>query len=183
MSVCKLSAQGDRLSGVEESIEVRYAGVVVGRTMAARGLDAAGGFVGIPEPLPVGTIVTLKFVDGTREARVAEVVESSDPNIAGMRVSFDLGARPAASPAARPIAPAATAAAPAPAEQAPVEAFAPAEQAPVEAAPASSSDPGAAPVAEGPDDASAPLPAPLSLAGPSPGQQNAGGGKKRRKRR
>jgi hypothetical protein len=145
---------------VEDPIEVRYAGVIVGRTTAVRGLDARGAFIGIPEPLPVGTIVTLKLPDGQKEAHVEEVVESADANAVGMRVGFDLGAR-------------APAPAPAPKVEAPAPKVEPA--APVAAA---TGDSGSQPVAAAADEGSAPLAAPLSLAGP-----DAHGGKKRNKKR
>ena len=44
------------------------------------------------EPLPVGTVVTLKLGDTIKEARVDQVVESADPGAAGMRVRFVSGA-------------------------------------------------------------------------------------------
>ena len=55
-------------------------------------------FVSIPEPLPVGTTVTLKIGDAAREARVEDVVESADPTAVGMRVRWG-----GAAPAARPV--------------------------------------------------------------------------------
>jgi hypothetical protein len=138
---------------VDTSIEVRYAGVVVGRTSQARELgtgDGGGLFVGIAEPLPVGTLVTLKIGDAVREARVAEVVEAADPSSVGMRVSFDVGARDA--------------------PPAPVAAAAPAVVSPEPVQDA----PSAAVAAE--SEASEAISAPLSLAEP-------GGGKRRKKRR
>jgi hypothetical protein len=166
---------------MEDSIEVRYAGVIVGRTAAVRGLDGSGAFIGIAEPLPVGTIVTLKMSDGTKEARVAEVVESAEPNVVGMRVVFDLGARAFAPRAAAPAPVAASASAPvaAPAS-APVAAPASAPVAAVVAEPVPAM--AAMPVDESIDEGSAPLAAPLSLAGPD-ASGSPGGGKKRRKRR
>ena len=56
-------------------MEIRYAGIVVGRSGAVRDLDATGAFVGLAEPLPVGTMVALKFGDATKDARVDEVVD------------------------------------------------------------------------------------------------------------
>jgi hypothetical protein len=76
-----------------DAIEVRYAGVLVGRSGAVRDLDDRGAFVTFSEPLPVGTIVTLKLGDNTiKEARVDEVIESADAAAAGMRVRFVSGA-------------------------------------------------------------------------------------------
>ena len=73
---------------MESTADIRYAGVVVGRGSAVRDLDAGGAFVGLAEPLPVGTLVSLKIGDDSREARVVEVVESADAGAAGMRVRF-----------------------------------------------------------------------------------------------
>lgn len=60
----------------------------MGRSTALRNQDADGAFVGFPEPLPVGTRLTLKIGEAVRDARVEEVVESPDPAVAGMRVRF-----------------------------------------------------------------------------------------------
>jgi 2-oxoglutarate dehydrogenase E2 component (dihydrolipoamide succinyltransferase) len=188
---------------VENSVEVRYAGVVVGRGALLKELGPDAIFVGMPEPLPVGTLISLKIGDATREARVEDVVESAEPTAVGMRVRWGAAA-PAARPApaaapepAKAAAPAPTAAAPAP------EPAKPAVPSPVVAA-APDKDPAAPEVAatdvgssslsaesgaiaggdSGPnvagevgDDGSGAIPAPLSLAGGS------GGGKRRRKRR
>jgi hypothetical protein len=145
--------RADKLLGVE-TIEVRYAGVVVGRTSQAR--DTSNGmFVGIAEPLPVGTLVTLKVGDVVREARVDEVAA--------------LPAAPAPTPAPAPRAP----------EPPPAAGSVPVASA-VAAAPAAPvvDAPSAAVASEA--DASGAISAPLSLAG-DPTQQ--GGGKKRRKTR
>jgi len=69
-------------------IEVRYAGAVVGRSAIVRGLDTQGLFLGITEPMPVGTIVTLKIGDQAVVAKVASVAESQELARAGMRVRF-----------------------------------------------------------------------------------------------
>jgi len=69
-------------------IEVRYAGAVVGRTTVVRELDTRGLFLGITEPLPVGTPVTLKIGDDSVEGKVASVAESQELARAGMRVRF-----------------------------------------------------------------------------------------------
>jgi hypothetical protein len=113
---------------VDAVTEVRYVGVVVGRGATVRS-EAGGAFVVFPEPLPVGTAVVLRGEEGDRPARVAEVIESADPNVAGMRVRFGdaaVSAKPVtlksvpASPAPAPSAPAPVAAAPAPEAAAPV---------------------------------------------------------------
>jgi len=73
---------------VESTADIRYAGVVVGRGSAVRDLDAGGAFVGLAEPLPVGTLISLKMGDESKDARVVEVIESADAAAAGMRVRF-----------------------------------------------------------------------------------------------
>jgi hypothetical protein len=69
-------------------IEIRYAGVVVGRSSAVRELDGEGLFVAIPEPLPVGTPVVLGIEEHAVAAQVQTVLESPDPVRSGMRVRF-----------------------------------------------------------------------------------------------
>jgi hypothetical protein len=73
---------------VEKMIEIRYAGVVVGRASALRELDAEGLFVAIPEPLPVGTPIILGIDERAVAAQVQTVLESADPARSGMRVRF-----------------------------------------------------------------------------------------------
>ncbi len=73
-------------------IEIRYAGVVVGRASALRELDGEGLgdvlFLAIPEPLPVGTPVVLGIEERAVAAQVQSVLESPDPARSGMRVRF-----------------------------------------------------------------------------------------------
>jgi hypothetical protein len=143
--------RGGNIADVENgsegrSIEVRYAGVVVGRSTKVRDWDTAGAFIGFAEPLPSGTSLVLRGDGVDQPARVVEVFESADPAIAGMQVKF-IGAAEAARPASRP---AAAAARPAP-EPARVPAIvtapsatAPVERLPIaapEASPAEASDP------------------------------------------
>ncbi|MBC8131494.1 MAG: hypothetical protein H7X95_00825 [Deltaproteobacteria bacterium] len=77
---------------MDKMIEVRYAGVVVGRTAIIRELDTRGLFLGITEPLPVGTAVVLRIGDkaGAEEVpgRVELVSEAQELSHAGMRVRF-----------------------------------------------------------------------------------------------
>jgi hypothetical protein len=73
---------------VEKMIEIRYAGVVVGRASALRELDAEGLFVAITEPLPVGTPIILGIDERAAAAQVQTVLESADPARSGMRVRF-----------------------------------------------------------------------------------------------
>ncbi len=118
-----------------DGIEIRYAGVLLGRATQVREQGPDGLFVGFAEPLPVGTPVALKSSDGEQSGRVSEVIESADPSVAGMRVQRGAGAvKPAPQPAS--AAPAASAAPPASA--------APAASAEASAAPAATTAPPAA---------------------------------------
>lgn len=101
--------------------EVRYAGVAVGRATQVKDWTAGGAFIGFAEPLPSGTAIELRGENITQAARVEEVVESADPNVAGMRVSFlapapgsSAGSASSAPPAAPEAAPPAEGGAPAP---------------------------------------------------------------------
>jgi|SRR5579863_10359977 len=134
-------------------------------------LEAASGraFVGILEPLPVGTRLTLKTGEAVREARVEEVVESSEPAVAGMRVHWG-EASPAAVRGPEPVAPAPLAV------NSGDGGLASNDSGPVPA------DSGPTPSGEAGDEGSDAIPAPLSLAGAGAGAQP-GGGKRRRKRR
>jgi hypothetical protein len=117
---------------VDSATEVRYGGVVVGRSPQLRDRTDAGAFVVFGEPLPVGTSLVLKIDDKDQHARVTEVVESADASAAGMRVRFVNPGEKAASvappaaahapPAAAQMAPAAAQAAPAAAQAAPAAA-------------------------------------------------------------
>lgn len=73
-------------------IEVRYAGVVVGRSAIIRELDTRGLFLAVTEPLPVGTPVVLRIGDRPDADEVPGKVEavSESPELAnaGMRVRF-----------------------------------------------------------------------------------------------
>jgi hypothetical protein len=85
------------------SIEIRYAGVVVGRSTKVRDWGTAGAFIGFAEPLPSGTSLVLRGDGVDQPARVVEVFESADPAVAGMQVKF-VGAAEAARPAQKPAA-------------------------------------------------------------------------------
>ena len=82
---------------MDSAIEVRYAGVVVGRATQVKDWTADSAFIGFAEPLPTGTPIELRG-DEVREARVEEAIESSDPAICGMRVSFSPSPSPSPSP-------------------------------------------------------------------------------------
>lgn len=76
---------------MDKMIEVRYAGVVVGRSAIVRELDTRGLFLGITEPMPVGTPVILRIAErgGTDiHGKVELVSESQELVHAGMRVRF-----------------------------------------------------------------------------------------------
>jgi hypothetical protein len=81
---------------VDPVIEVRYAGVVVGRATQVRDWTPSGAFIGFAEPLPTGTRIEL-CGEETREARIEEAIESSDPSQSGMRVRFEATSSPAPS--------------------------------------------------------------------------------------
>jgi len=173
--------------------------VVVGRAPQVRDVDDTGAFVVFAEPLPVGTLVVFKIGDDERPARVAEVVESANASIAGMRVAFvratataappePASARPVSKPTAAVTAKAAPATQPA-AEPAPslATAAAPAEPAaaspvPVTVAEGSGSAASPVPVATAEGSGSAPSGA-VSAGHPSPGAHDGDGGGRRRRRR
>lgn len=71
------------------TVEIRYAGVAIGRSEAARREEDAGLFVTLPEPLPVGTQVVLRWEGVEAHGRVGRVVESPDAARAGMLVRLD----------------------------------------------------------------------------------------------
>jgi hypothetical protein len=160
---------------VDNTAEVRYAGVVVGRGALKELPDGAGAFVSIPEPLPVGTAVSLKVGDAVREARVDDVVEAADPGATGMRVLWG---------AVRPASVTVVAA------PAPVEAAAPvattdsgSAEVPMAMGDGGPGESGPNVAAEASDEGSGAIQAPLALASPSGDGAQQGGGKRRRKRR
>jgi hypothetical protein len=115
---------------VDSATEVRYGGVVVGRSPLLRDRTDTGVFVVFGEPLPVGTALVLKIDDKDQNARVTEVVESADASAAGMKVRFvNAGEKAAPSPVAAPVAKAAPPAAAAPSPVAPQPAAATASSA------------------------------------------------------
>ena len=84
------------------SCEVRYAGVAVGRSTQVKDWTATGAFIGFAEPLPSGTAIELRGENLAQAARVDDVIESADPNVAGMRVSFVASSAAAPTPSAPP---------------------------------------------------------------------------------
>jgi hypothetical protein len=74
---------------MEAPIEIRYAGVVVGRAQevhASPGEDASSFFLPLREPMPVGSVVRLRSGDQETPARVLRAVEAPDPAGSGMQV-------------------------------------------------------------------------------------------------
>ncbi len=123
---------------METSIELRYAGVVIGKATVSGPIDESGEnsvFVPVPDPLPVGTKVGIKIDDRTLDGRVIAVAESTESSKCGMKIRISgaasakssggpsAGATPSTPAAPAPTAPAAgTPTAPAPAmESAPID--------------------------------------------------------------
>jgi len=191
---------------VENVVEVRYAGVGIGRSTLLRDWTAVGAFIGFAEPMPTGTPLVLKGDGIEQAARVVEAIESADLAVAGMRVQFVASVKATApAPAPSPVSAApAVVAAPAPVPEAvqaalpaAVEAAAPAAvetATPVAVEIAALADPETphaevetataevetAPVA-GPADAEGLAGAPHSTDGEA--GSNAGSGKRRRRRK
>jgi len=142
---------------VETSIELGYAGVVIGRVTVSGEIDENGLFLPLPDPLPVGTRLNLKIDGRAADARVIAVSESAEPGKAGMKVR---------------IGPAGAAAVPAAAVSAPVaDSRAPSAEAPAEPSDAHAGDGGG----DG-------IPTADETAGNS-GAVGGGGGRRRRRRR
>jgi len=74
---------------VDQVIEVRYAGVVIGRAPSVAGADAHGVSLGLADPMPVGTKLSVRIGEDVVEGRVEQVSESGDPAKSGMRIRFD----------------------------------------------------------------------------------------------
>jgi hypothetical protein len=72
---------------MQAPLEIRYAGVIIGRAQEMR--DAEGDstfFLPGKDPMPVGTVVRLRSGDRETPARVLRALESADPSIAGIKV-------------------------------------------------------------------------------------------------
>ena len=86
-------------------IELRYAGVVIGKATVSGPIDEGGDksvFVPVPDPLPVGTKVGIKIDDRMLDGRVIAVAESTDSAKCGMKVRIGgaaAGATSASGPA------------------------------------------------------------------------------------
>jgi hypothetical protein len=175
------------LRDVETSIELRYAGVVIGKATVSGPIDESGEnsvFVPVPDPLPVGTKVGLKIDDRTLDGRVIAVAESTESSKCGMKIRIGGASSPKSSggsaSGATPSAPAAPAPS-APAAGAPTAPAPAMESAPIDGAVAAESgtDVSAAPV----DGSSDGVPGGDEGGGQSGGQSGGGGGRRRRRRR
>lgn len=72
---------------MESPVEIRYAGVVIGRAQEIRGGDGDSSFfLVVREPMPVGSVVHLRTGDRETSARVVHAVESADAAAAGIQV-------------------------------------------------------------------------------------------------
>lgn len=79
---------------MDTSIELRYAGVVIGRATAVGEIAGDSLFLSIADPLPVGTKVSLTIDDRVVEGRVVGVSESSDLTKCGMKVRVNGASAP-----------------------------------------------------------------------------------------
>ena len=73
---------------MEAPLEIRYAGVVIGRAQEVRGAegDAPSFFVPVRDPMPVGTVLHLRAGDHETPVRVVRAVETTDAAACGMQV-------------------------------------------------------------------------------------------------
>lgn len=73
---------------VQAPIEIRYEGAVLARAASATGSLEDGGtlFVPLADPMPVGTRLELHAGADVALVRVVKVVESADPQVAGINV-------------------------------------------------------------------------------------------------
>jgi hypothetical protein len=72
---------------MESPVEIRYAGVVIGRAQEVRRSDGDSTFfLVVREPMPVGSVLHLRTGDRETPARVVHTVESSDPATSGLQV-------------------------------------------------------------------------------------------------
>ncbi len=72
---------------MEAPVEIRYAGVVIGRAQDVRPADGDSSFfLAVRESMPVGSVLHLRSADRETSARVVRTVESQDPAACGMQV-------------------------------------------------------------------------------------------------
>jgi len=72
---------------MESPVEIRYAGVVIGRAQEVRSGDGDSSFfLVVREPMPVGSVLHLRTGDRETPARVVHNVESADAAATGVQV-------------------------------------------------------------------------------------------------
>ncbi len=73
---------------MEAPLEIRYAGVVIGRAQELRGAegDSPSFFIPVRDPMPVGTVLHLRSGDRETPVRVIRAVETTDAAACGMQV-------------------------------------------------------------------------------------------------
>ena len=73
---------------MEAPLEIRYAGVVIGRAQEVRNAegDALSFFIPVRDPMPVGTVLRMRSGEQETPVRVVRAVESTDVSVCGMQV-------------------------------------------------------------------------------------------------
>jgi hypothetical protein len=73
---------------MEAPLEIRYAGVVIGRAQEVRSAegDVPSFFIPVRDPMPVGTVLRMRSGDHETPVRVVRAVETTDATACGMRV-------------------------------------------------------------------------------------------------
>lgn len=71
---------------MQAPVEIRYAGVVVASAQDVRELSDGALFLSVRDPLPVGTLVSLRSGADDSLFRVCHVIESSDQTASGMQI-------------------------------------------------------------------------------------------------
>jgi len=73
---------------MEAPLEIRYAGVIIGRAQEVRSAegDAPTLFIPVRDPMPVGTVLRLRSGDHETPVRVVRAVECTDAAACGMQV-------------------------------------------------------------------------------------------------
>jgi hypothetical protein len=73
---------------MEAPLEIRYAGVVIGRAQEVRGAEGDGQsfFIPMRDPMPVGAVLHLRAGDRETPVRVVRAVETTDAAQCGMQV-------------------------------------------------------------------------------------------------
>jgi hypothetical protein len=73
---------------MEAPLEIRYAGVVIGRAQEVRNAegDALSFFIPVRDPMPVGTVLRMCSGEQETPVRVVRAIESTDATVCGMQV-------------------------------------------------------------------------------------------------